>query len=201
MPALIRVGVLVLSCLLGMPAISDSPQSLPVALPPTEDLSALTDLDGVSVRPFSDATTRVWVLVFVSVECPICRRYAPEIQRLANRYAPDGVAFSLVQSPNDATVEKTRRHLRDFGYRTPLIRDPKQCLARWAGVTVTPECAVYLKGVGLLYRGRIDDRHVDFGKARVAPRERDLAGVLEALTRGELPKARTTPAVGCSLDR
>jgi len=50
-----------------------------------------------------------------------------------------------------------------------------------------------------VYRGRIDDRYVDFGRARAAPTSRDLREVLQALARGGPVAPRTTAAVGCSI--
>ena len=68
------------------------------------------------------------------------------------------------------------------------------------GMTVTPEAAVFVahpSGPRMVYRGRIDDRAVDFGRARPEPRTRDLADVLDALTAGRTLIPRTTTAVGC----
>jgi hypothetical protein len=36
------------------------------------------------------------VLVFVRTDCPISNRYAPELRRLQDRFAPRGMAFWLV---------------------------------------------------------------------------------------------------------
>jgi hypothetical protein len=52
-------------------------------------------------------------------------------------------------------------------------------------------------GPRMLYRGRIDDRYVDFGRARPAPTTRDLREVLQALAAGSTLTLRTTPVVGC----
>jgi hypothetical protein len=49
----------------------------------------------------------------------------------------------------------------------------------------------------MVYRGRIDDRYVDFGKTRPAPTNRDLERVLEAILAGKSLSSETTPAVGC----
>jgi hypothetical protein len=62
---------------------------------------------------------------------------------------------------------------------------------------VTPEAAVYTPDHRLVYRGRIDDWYVDFGKPRAAPTTHDLEDALEAVLGGRpVADARTT-AVGC----
>ena len=49
----------------------------------------------------------------------------------------------------------------------------------------------------MVYRGRIDDRYVAFGKMRPAPTVRDLEQVLEAIIAGKEVKTKVTKAVGC----
>ena len=65
------------------------------------------------------------------------------------------------------------------------------------GVTMTPEAAVYDAAHRLVYRGRIDDRNVDFDVTRAAPTTRDLHDVLQRVVAGETVELSTTQAVGC----
>lgn len=140
------------------------------------------------------------VLVFTRTDCPISNRYAPELRRLGERFARRGVAFRLVYADPTETPAAIREHLRAFGLGEDALRDPQHELVRLAGATVTPEVAVFVahpSGPRMVYRGRIDDRAVDFGRARPEPRTRDLADVLDALTAGRTLTPRTTTAVGC----
>jgi len=52
-------------------------------------------------------------------------------------------------------------------------------------------------GRRMVYRGRIDNWHVAFGKARPAPTTRDLEAILEAVVEGKPVTSTTTPAIGC----
>jgi hypothetical protein len=81
----------------------------------------------------------------------------------------------------------------------PVVRDTVQELVRHTGVTVTPEVAVIGPGGRVLYRGRIDDRYLDFGKDRPQPTERTLERALEAVLQGKPVPVRETQAVGCFL--
>ena len=38
----------------------------------------------------------ITVLIFVSTDCPVSNRYAPEITRLLEEFSPRGVRFQLV---------------------------------------------------------------------------------------------------------
>jgi hypothetical protein len=49
----------------------------------------------------------------------------------------------------------------------------------------------------MLYRGRIDDRYVEFGKDRPQPTVRDLERSLEAVLGGKPVPVAKTRAIGC----
>ena len=89
------------------------------------------DLDDRLVDPFdTDGAPKGVVLLFVSRECPISNRYAPEIRRLRTQLGPDGLRFWLV-FPNPAeSVQDIRGHLAAFHYDVPALRDPAHVLAR-----------------------------------------------------------------------
>jgi hypothetical protein len=158
----------------------------------------LPDLDNRLVDPFQTAAdTRAIVFLFISVDCPISNRYAPEIRRLNEKFAPRGVVFRLVY-PNPAeSPEAIRGHLKDYRYPASAIRDPRQQLARFAAATITPEAAVYDRQGRRLYLGRIDDRYVALGLERPAPTRHDLEEALDAALAGKPVQQPTAPAVGC----
>jgi hypothetical protein len=163
-------------------------------------LAAVLDLAGGPVDPLPRAGTGPAVLVFARTDCPIANRYAPELKRLHDRFARRGISFWLVYPDPSETPEVIRRHQRAFALGFRALRDPQHELVKASGATVTPEVAVYASdgsGPRLVYRGRIDDRHVDLGRARPAPTRRDLREVLEALAGGAPVTPRTTAAVGC----
>src|SRR5436189_3462515 len=87
----------------------------------------LPDLDDRAVDPFkAPAGTKALVFVFVSVECPISNRYAPEVRRLHDKFAAQGVEFSLVYPNPMEPVAAIRRHLQDYSYPMRALRDPRQ---------------------------------------------------------------------------
>jgi thiol-disulfide isomerase/thioredoxin len=140
---------------------------------------------------------RLTVYVFTTTDCPISNRYAPEINRLALKFK-DQAKFVLVYPVPTDSPEMIRDHQKKFGYALESTRDTAQALVKKAGATVTPEVAI-MKGNQLLYRGRIDDRYVDFGKERPAPTKRDLEDALTAIVAGKSVASRETRAIGCIL--
>ena len=155
------------------------------------------DLDGRSVRPL-DATSTV-VVIFTRTDCPISNRYAPEVRRIHETFAPKGVVFWLAYVDPREPVAAIRDHMREYGYPFGALLDGHHELARATGATITPEAAVYHRGK-LIYRGRIDDRYVSFGKARQSASVHDLADVLEQTVAGKPPEFREARAVGCFIE-
>lgn len=161
----------------------------------------LEGLDGRPVQALPGAAGAPTVFVFVSTECPIANRYAPELRRIHEDFARKA-RFWLVYADPAETADAVRRHAEAFGYGIAALKDPHHDLVRLAGARVTPEAAVFVSGADgprLAYRGRIDDRNVDFGRARPAPSTHDLEDALRAIASGPPGPLRTTPAVGCAI--
>jgi hypothetical protein len=167
---------------------------------PAPDVHPVVDLDGRSVRPLEDTEAKAVVLVFVGTDCPISNRYAPEIQRLERRFAPQGAVFWLVYVQRAESADAIRRHIGEYFGTLRALRDPDHRLVKEAGALVTPEAAVFVpggSGARLVYHGRIDDRYVDFGRARPSPTTHDLEDALAAALDGKPVPREVTPAVGC----
>jgi hypothetical protein len=112
-------------------------------------------------------------------------------------FAPKGVLFWLVY-PNPAdSPAAIRDHLKAFGYPMRALRDPRHELVELTKATVTPEAAVFNVAGRIVYRGRIDDRYVDFGVQRPAPTRHDLEDALTAVLAGKPVLHPTTQALGC----
>ena len=137
------------------------------------------------------------VYVFTTTDCPISNRYAPEIQRIAAKFASKA-RFVLVYAVPTDTPEMIQAHKRKFAYAIESVRDADQKLVKLTGATVTPEVAV-MRGSQMLYRGRIDDRYLDLGKDRQHATQHDLEAALEAVTTGKPVAVKQTQAIGCFL--
>jgi len=161
--------------------------------------AVLYDLEGRAVDPVADETASLTVFLFTRTDCPLSNRYAPEVRRLHERFAPRGVRFWLVYPDPRATADSIRAHLTEYDYPMTGLRDPQHDLVRSTGARVTPEAAVFARGRGLVYHGRIDDRFPGFGQARAEPSSRDLEATLDGLLEGRDPATPVTEAVGCYL--
>jgi thiol-disulfide isomerase/thioredoxin len=162
-------------------------------LPLVMQAQVALDLAGHSFDPL--AANKITVLIFIRSDCPISNRYAPEIQSMAKEF--DGkAAFYLVYPDRKETTQSIEKHLSDYGYKLPALRDLHHDLVRKSEATITPEAAVF-QGRELRYAGRIDDRAVDFGSFRAAARQHDLEDAIRAVISGQpVHKASGSP-VGC----
>jgi thiol-disulfide isomerase/thioredoxin len=164
-----------------------------IAIGTSASAQVALDLAGHTIDPL--ATNKITVLIFVRSDCPISNRYAPEIQSLAKEFQGDA-AFYLVYPDRKETAQSIAKHLSDYGYALPALRDVHHNLARKSAATITPEAAVF-RGTALRYSGRIDDRAVDFGSFRASAREHDLEDAIHAVISGQPVKKAGGPPVGC----
>ncbi len=157
------------------------------------------NLDEEKIDPFEAKDAVINLFLFTRSDCPISNRYAPRVRGLHARFAPRNVAFWLVYSDPDESVEAIQEHVREWEYPGEVLLDREHELVRLTGVEVTPEVAVFNDAGEMVYRGRIDDQYVDFGEFRAAPTQHDLEEAVEATLQGRQVANPRTAAVGCFL--
>jgi hypothetical protein len=165
--------------------------------PYVSDRRHVLDLAGRPVNPLVSSSDKAVVLIFMCTDCPIANRYAPQIERLYEAYRTKRVAFWLAYADPREGADKIRRHLKDYGYQLAALRDPEHELVRLCRVTKTPEAVLFLPDGKQVYRGRIDDRFTDYGKARNAPSREDLREAIDCVLQGRPVPVATTQVVGC----
>jgi hypothetical protein len=163
---------------------------------------AVNDIDGHVWTPLSPATGETNLIFFVSADCPVSARYAPEIDRIVARYAGRGVRAWLVYADLTATIPTVRENLKAFHPHAsiPAIIDAGFQLTTAVDVTITPEAAIYVSS-GRVYRGRIDDLYLSIGKSRREALHHDVRDALDAVLAGRSVSTAQTDAVGCAIER
>lgn len=188
------LGLAALGCQRAEVAADDVPV---VAVP----VASAVDLAGGAIDPLAKMATEIAVLVFVTPDCPVSNRYAPELARIASVSPREKVSWWLVYPDPDVDAATIEAHQREYSLPGTAIRDPEHALVEKSGVKVTPEVAVFRDvgaGIELAYRGRIDDRVPEYGRARPEPTKRELADTIAALTGGgTVPEGAV--AVGCPI--
>lgn len=139
------------------------------------------------------------VFIFVAVDCPNSNTYAPVLARLYREYSQRGVAFYNVYSDPSENADAVRKHDADYLVPFPALLDMHQTLARQTGARSTPEAVILGPDGQELYRGRVDDRFVDFGKTRFHPSQDDLGEALDAILQGKPAPHPVTKVLGCAI--
>lgn len=155
------------------------------------------DIEGNSfdLRNGNDET--LTVVVFVSTDCPVANAFQPVLRNLQADHASNKVRFVQVHPTSRITVEMAKKHQSDFRIESLVVLDLEREIAKLLKAKVTPE-AFLLDGTGkILYRGRINDLYVGFGKKRRRPQNHDLANAIQSALDGELIETKVTKAVGC----
>jgi hypothetical protein len=173
--------------------------ALPAERPATARPVTVSDLDGKQVQPLQAGAARASVLFFLAPDCPISNSYAPEINALVKENADRPLRFYAVYVDPDLSAASARKHAAAFGYRCPVLLDPRHQLVAATGVTTTPEVAVLTADGRIVYRGRIDDRYPQIGVHRQAPTRRDLRMALAAVLADRPVPTPRTPVVGCAI--
>ena len=128
--------------------------------------STVRDIDGSEhafpTAPGAEAT----IVFFVTSDCPISNRYAPEIGRICGEYATDGVRCLMAYVDPTLSEHEIREHRREYGSAAPAVQDNDRELIELAGATVTPEAALFDDGGRLAYLGRIDNLYAALGTPR-----------------------------------
>ncbi len=158
----------------------------------------VTDLTKRPVDVFA-TKGKIQVLVFARSDCPITKRYAPELQRISHEFEKDQVVFWLVFPDPAETSADIRATVEQYHFPGTPVLDPKHELVRIARATTAPEAAIFDRDGKSIYHGRIDDLYVDIGKSRAAAQVHDLEDAIAAALAGKRVRQSETRAVGCSL--
>jgi hypothetical protein len=161
-------------------------------------LLVIRDVNGVDRQPLRVDAGKANVLFFVSGECPISNAFAREIARICADYKSKGVACDLVYVDPDISDDQARKHAQEYGHGDyPRIVDRQHALVKAAGVTITPEAAVFNREGKVVYRGRIDDSFSALGQPRRPVKDADLRNALDSVVAGAPVKKPETNALGC----
>ena len=186
-----------------LPILGVSLSLISSAIPPIGTRVAgfeLVDARG-EVRRLEDwRSSRLVVLAFLKVDCPVTELYGSPISRMADDFKARGVAFIGIAPDGPEAPAELSRFSTEHEVSFALLRDGEGALASRVGATRTPEVVVLDERRAIRYRGRVDDRY-SVGSRLAEARHPDLVDALEALLGGRpVPRPETEP-VGCPIDR
>lgn len=157
----------------------------------------LKDMNGKTRKPLDSKGYKAAALFFITHDCPVANKMAPEINRIVKKYAKE-VKFTLVYTDPEMTRAKALEHMKSYGYEGQVaIHDREHQLVRATSATITPETAVLTSKKRVVYLGRINNFYADFGKPRRVVTQHELRDALDAVLAGKKVVRSRIEAVGC----
>lgn len=141
-------------------------------------------------------TLAVETLFFINSDCPIARRYSPEMRRISAEFSKTS-KFKFVFCDPKFTPTQAKKHLKEFGLPNFFELDPTHEKAKKTGVKVVPTALVSVNG-RTVYLGRIDDSYGSDFKWR-KPKKFEVRETLQQIKIGRVPSFRSVTAIGCTL--
>jgi peroxiredoxin len=103
---------------------------------------ALKDLQGVSHSLGDMQRAPVVVAVFMGVECPLAKLYAPRLTELAAKYQGQGVVFLAIDSNAQDSLAEMTHFARTYRMKIPFLKDSGNAVADRFQAERTPEAFV-----------------------------------------------------------
>lgn len=141
------------------------------------------------------------LVMFICNHCPYVKAVRERIIRDVRELASLGIGAVAIQS-NDPTdypedsFENMKRIADEYGYPFPYLLDESQSVARAYGAVCTPDFFGYDAGLGLQYRGRLDESRKEAAPETV---RRDLFEAMKQIAETGRGPADQVPSIGCSI--
>ncbi len=144
---------------------------------------------------------KLLVIVTTGTECPLVQKYLPRLQRLADEFGDQKVAFIGVNANRQDSLAEIAAQVGRLDITFPIVKDNQQSLIAALNASRTPEVFVLDERRVIRYRGRIDDQHAVGNRSKSNPTRHDLKIAIEELLAGDDVSVPRTECVGCLLTR
>ncbi|NJM33827.1 MAG: thioredoxin family protein [Rhodomicrobium sp.] len=140
------------------------------------------------------------LIMFICNHCPYVRSVIDRIVRDAAELEKYGIA-SVAISANDAVTypddsfENMKLFAAQNGFPFPYLYDETQEVARAYDAVCTPDFFGFDAGLGLQYRGRLDES----GRNPVPGARRELFEAMKLVAETGAGPREQTPSIGCSI--
>jgi len=141
------------------------------------------------------------LVMFICNHCPYVKAVRERIVRDARELAALGIGCVAIMSndpseyPEDS-FENMRRVSEELDFPFPYLLDETQEIARAYGAVCTPDFFGYDAGLGLQYRGRLDESRKETAPEGV---RRDLFEAMRQVALTGQGPTEQIPSIGCSI--
>lgn len=141
------------------------------------------------------------LVMFICNHCPYVKAVRERIIRDVRELTALGIGCvgimsnDTVEYPDDSFANM-QRVAAEYGYPFPYLLDETQEVARAYGAVCTPDFFGYDAGLGLKYRGRLDESRKDTAPA--GARRELFEAMRQVAESGQGPREQI-PSIGCSI--
>lgn len=194
------VPAIALLATLSVGASEHPAETVPPALETVENFRLIAH-DDRSHELYHAADARAVVLYIHGVGCPIVRRSVPELNRIHEVYAPQGVQFFMINANSQDSRADLAGEVQEYGITMPVLKDETQRIVHSLGSRRTAEVIVLdpASKWQMIYRGPVDDRF-DYGTQKETAENRYLEAVLQAHLAGSPLPAKAAGTKGCLIN-
>lgn len=146
------------------------------------------------------ADSRLLVVSFLGVDCPLAKLYGPRLEELSQKYKNQRVAFIGINSNQQDTPTEIGHYVRQHGIQFSILKDAGNKVADQFQAERTPEVFVLDEQRVVRYWGIIDDQF-GVGYARPAATRHHLVAALDELLAKKPVSHPQEPSVGCHIGR
>ncbi len=164
----------------------------------------LRDTNGKEVSLADFRASKLVVIAFLGVDCPLVKLYGPRLEAMSKQYAERSVAFLGINSNRQDRPRQVGAYARQYGITFPILKDPDNSIADLFAAERTPELFVLDEKRVVRYRGRVDDQYglkSGSGYGRPSLTRSDLAEAIDELLAGKPVSVPQTEASGCIIGR
>ena len=194
-----RLALAAITALLPLSARAASTAAAEKSIPQVSDFALLDHLGAYHHLYYhaNDPQTRGIVLFVQGNGCPLVRKRVPELKRLRDAYATNGVVFWMLNANTQDSRAEVAREAAEFGIDVPILLDETQFTAQALKIKRTAEVLVIEPNSWRIrYRGAIDDR-LNFETQKPEASHAYLKDALDAMLAGKPIKTEVTSAPGC----
>lgn len=141
----------------------------------------------------------LYLFIFLSPECPLCKNYSLALNQLYNEYKTEVKIYGIVPGKS-YSPETVSQFKNEYKIVFPLYIDGRKKLSAYLKATVTPEVVLLNDNGSVIYRGAIDDWVVELGKKKMkATNEYLRKAVFQYLHQQPIAIKKVTPK-GCLIN-
>lgn len=164
----------------------------------------LRDFRGKQMELSDLKESRLVVVMFMGVDCPLVRLYGPRVDAMAKSFDNKDVTFIGINANAQDPPTRIGAFANKFEIDFPILKDPDNAVADAFGAKRTPEVFVLDENRVVRYWGGIDDQFgftSGVGYSRQKPERHNLKEAVNELLSGEQVSVAVTKAPGCHIGR